>query len=322
MALTTIDQVLQIPGLNNIASVPTAWLTSLIGAADSAIKHHCKQNLEYQSQVEYYSGNLQRDIIARQFPVIQGTTQIAAGSNGAVLPQSTINVASTAGFPTGAGPNGILPTIGIQTSLSSWTPVTYTGTTSTAFTGCSGGTGTLSSAATLNQVYMPVVFYDPLGYYGQNPAGFGVGSQMVMGRQYVVVVDDGGMVSNRGLIRRVAGYGGPGDGGLWFGDWYGGYPNLLAAGKLAASRGPVWPGCEGGLRVNYSSGFLPGQIPPDLQYACSMLVLTMVRNQPAGGLLSNESLGSYAYSILSQSADFPELSGIPTTLSHYRESAW
>lgn len=70
-------------------------------------------------------------------------TSIAAGSNGAALPQATINVASTTGFPT-SGYIYVLTTTGYQ-------PVVYTSTTGTSFTGCSGGTGTM---ATGNPVFI------------------------------------------------------------------------------------------------------------------------------------------------------------------------
>jgi len=71
-----------------------------------------------------------------------GTT-IAAGSNGLALPQSTITVAETRGFPTSG-------TITINIAGSPQT-ITYTGLgntgigtlSSTTFTGCTGGTGTL-----------------------------------------------------------------------------------------------------------------------------------------------------------------------------------
>ena len=65
------------------------------------------------------------------------TTTIAAGSNGASLPQATINVASAASF-SASGTISVL-------SSSGWQNVTYTGTTGTTFTGCSGGTGTLAT---------------------------------------------------------------------------------------------------------------------------------------------------------------------------------
>lgn len=72
----------------------------------------------------------------------QVTTSIAAASNGAVLPQATLTVGSTTGFPTSGT---LLITIGTVT-----TTVNYTGTTSTTFTGCSGGAGTLATGNTVS----------------------------------------------------------------------------------------------------------------------------------------------------------------------------
>lgn len=65
-------------------------------------------------------------------------TVIAAGSNGQVLPQATINVSSTTGFPTSG-------TINVTTSSNVQQVVTYTGVTATSFTGCSGGSGTMTT---------------------------------------------------------------------------------------------------------------------------------------------------------------------------------
>lgn len=69
------------------------------------------------------------------------STTIAAGSNGAALPQATINVAATAGMPT----SGKVRIGGIDGAI-----VTYTGVTGTTLTGCTGGTGTLSTSETVN----------------------------------------------------------------------------------------------------------------------------------------------------------------------------
>jgi len=71
------------------------------------------------------------------------STTIAVGSNNASLPQSTINVASTAGFPT-SGNIFVFTTTGVQT-------VAYTGISGgTQFTGCTGGTGTMTTGNTVN----------------------------------------------------------------------------------------------------------------------------------------------------------------------------
>lgn len=77
-------------------------------------------------------------------------TTVLSATNGTTvfvnLPQTTINVVSTAGFPqTGTlrvvtwGPN----TQGVPANGSGVQNVTYTGITATTFTGCTGGTGTL-----------------------------------------------------------------------------------------------------------------------------------------------------------------------------------
>ncbi len=69
--------------------------------------------------------------------MIAHATTIAVASNGASLPQATINVASTGGFPA-AGTLLIATTVGNES-------VTYTGITSTTFTGAAGGTGTMAT---------------------------------------------------------------------------------------------------------------------------------------------------------------------------------
>ena len=76
---------------------------------------------------------------------IQATT-ITAGSNAAVLPQATINVASTTGF-TLAGPINVTTGGGVQS-------VTCTGGTGTTFTGCTGGSGTMSTGGAVGQTVM------------------------------------------------------------------------------------------------------------------------------------------------------------------------
>ncbi|HUQ85063.1 MAG TPA: hypothetical protein VM077_01960 [Candidatus Limnocylindrales bacterium] len=63
----------------------------------------------------------------------KASTTVAAGSNGAVLPQATINVVSTARFSSSG-------TFVIGNST-----IAYTGTTATSFTGCTGGSGTLAT---------------------------------------------------------------------------------------------------------------------------------------------------------------------------------
>lgn len=313
--LIDVERIQAMPGLSNLAAVPIAWLNTLLGAADRAIKQYLKRDIELTAYVEYYSGNTQRDIILRQFPVLYGATTIASASNGASLPQATINVASTTGFHPGlAGDTSLTPpTLAIQTGTNTYTTVTYTGTTATTFTGCTGGTGTLSSTAGLNAVFSPVVFYDPGGYYGQAPSAFAANTLMVQGTQYVTMLDSGGTTSHRGLIRRI---GGAGAGFVGF------YPESMYSGKLGAYRMPTWPRGDGNIKVCYNAGYANGKVPQDIQIACAMLVAYMVRNLPNGAPLASESLGQYSYQVLQASTDIPELGSLPKLLSGYREVSW
>jgi len=104
-------------------------------------------------------------------------TAIASGSAGLSLPQSTIDVGSTTGFNTSL-PLAVPSNAGIQS-------VTCTGTTSTTFTGCSGGSGALSGGQTVLQATTAptrgsdpwpgniITFFDANNnpIYGVNPVG-------------------------------------------------------------------------------------------------------------------------------------------------------
>ena len=82
---------------------------------------------------------------------VGNNTTIASGSNGQSLPQSTINVVSTTGFPTSG-------TIFVTTSTGSFA-VTYTNTNATQFTGCSGGSGTMSTGGAVSNLNRYVLDY-------------------------------------------------------------------------------------------------------------------------------------------------------------------
>lgn len=83
-----------------------------------------------------------------------GGSTIAAGSNGAALPQATINVASTAAVAATGNTILVETSTGLQL-------VTFTGSTGTTYTGCTGGTGTMSTGAGVYPGYMLRVFGTP-----------------------------------------------------------------------------------------------------------------------------------------------------------------
>lgn len=84
-------------------------------------------------------GGSEAAIMVKGIAYDQSTT-LAASMDGVSLPQSTISVASTEGF----GPATTQTAIAVQTS-EGLQVVTFTGKTATSFTGCSGGTGTMST---------------------------------------------------------------------------------------------------------------------------------------------------------------------------------
>src|ERR1035437_1779486 len=96
-------------------------------------------------------------------------TTISAFSAGLFLPQSAINVVNTTGFPTSG-------TINVQTSNGMQT-VTYGGTTSTSFTGASGGTGQMfgPSPGPASLVTKPQTFYVEVGGNGTAGSTGGLG---------------------------------------------------------------------------------------------------------------------------------------------------
>jgi hypothetical protein len=320
--LTNLETILRLP-LPPAVLANQSWLGDLLGEADAGIKKYCKRDLEMTSYVEYHDGHNTPEVIARQYPIWVAQTSISALSNGASLPVSTLNVTSTKGFPPGTGgnPNAQPPSLCVQTGLSTYATVTYTGTTATSFTGCQGGTGTLTSQLGQSTVGTPCVYFNETGYYGQAPpnatgipSGFSDGNLMVLGSQFAVEVDDGrGQRSDRGLILKLGGV------GVGFPGFY---RETLYSGKLAAYRLPCWPRGYGNIKVAYTAGYFP--IPFDLVNACVQMVAWLSRSQPLGGVLTSENLGGYSYSILTNpdANSKPELGSIIQTLTRYRETSW
>lgn len=117
----------------------------------------------------------------RQNPVgfaSAGATTIAAPSNGQVLPQFSINVASTAGFPS-AGTLFVVTSLGVQT-------VTYTGESGTQFTGCTGGAGTMSTGNAVTSASASVriagIADVPTARFDVAPTGADVGARVFMSK--------------------------------------------------------------------------------------------------------------------------------------------
>lgn len=158
------------------------------------------------------------------------------------------------------------------------------------------------------------VHLDMTGYSGQGTNAFAASTLLTLGTDYFLELDKGGEVSNRGFLRKISGSAG----GAWTLPLMsmGGY-----GGRLAGTRPAVWPLGYGNIKVVYTAGY--AEIPEDLSGACASLVAWMVRNKPAGGVLSNESLGAYSYGTLqlASTGQLAELGSIVQTLKPYREIA-
>ncbi len=155
------------------------------------------------------------------------------------------------------------------------------------------------------------LYLDDQAYYGKAPNSFAAGTELTNGVDYVQVIDDGEELSESGLVLKISGANG---------GFIGAYPRQFYPSKLAGSKPPCWPFGYGNIKVVYTAGF--AEVPLDLTNAATSLVVYASRNQPAGGILSNESLGSYSYSViqLAASGNCPELGSIGQCLKAYREA--
>lgn len=311
------------------ASPPTnpVWLNQLLVEADSAIKTFIGFNPEWTSypgvgvsggtngDSGFYSGQERTDIVIRQYPLLLPSTAIAVGSNGAGLPQSTINVASTIGF----NPDGGTFTIVLGGNANpAAAAIKYTGLTSTSFTGCTTqSTGTL---ATSQQVWGIALWFNQQGYGGQGPNAFTAQTLLTPGQAFMVpttreIPCPGGTVpmAGSGLIRRL------GNQAFFGGGWPGGFGGWNRNAKLSATQLSSWPFGYQNIQVAYQAGY--PVIPSDLAFACQLLVQQMVINLPFGGALQSQTLGAWSYSLLAQAAvgQMPQLATVATILRRYRD---
>ena len=136
-------------GLEFNASIPVA--TRVVGSGDVGriLVLKSTTNPTYNSGcfliTGFDSGTNSYALDFRSGAVLSGATSCTSSQT---LPTANINVVSTTGFPS-SGSVLIVSSAGTQT-------VNYTGTNSTQFTGCTGGTGTISSGSPVNrQITLP-----------------------------------------------------------------------------------------------------------------------------------------------------------------------
>lgn len=115
-------------------------------------------------------------------------TTIGASSNGASLPQTTIYATSTADF---ASAGSLL----VETSTDKWQEVSYSGKTSTTFTGCSGGTGTMTIGGSINTATQLVMT--------SNATASGTQVSVALGGERNVKTNAVTLIGNNNLIENV-----------------------------------------------------------------------------------------------------------------------
>lgn len=155
------------------------------------------------------------------------------------------------------------------------------------------------------------VYFDQNGYWGQGSGAFGAATELTQGTQWALIQEDSSG-SRRGMIRKL---------GSANSAFIGYYPENFWSGKLGARRLPSWPVGNGNLKIVYTAGY--ATIPDDLQLACDMMTMFLIRNVPSGAPLTSESLGAYSYSVGSGLiGSHPELGSVKQLLSPYREMVW
>lgn len=113
------------------------WIEDAQNCLLSKVVNLWTTSITYNHTLQPRGGQVHIDTGYLSYSLAGPATTIAAASNAVALPQATINVASTANFPT-VGTAKVTTSTGVQ-------QVAYTGVTATTLTGCEGGTGTMST---------------------------------------------------------------------------------------------------------------------------------------------------------------------------------
>ncbi len=150
------------------------------------------------------------------------------------------------------------------------------------------------------------VYYDPSGYFGQNPVGaFAPATELTLGTDFALHID--GCLpgtttpcSYRGTIERLN--------GIW---------PALRQWKVGAITPTLTP-TQGNIGVQYTAGFTT--VPADLESAAFQLVVDFRRNKLFGsGRVQNESYENYSVALAqARLATAPEIGSIRGMLSKYR----
>lgn len=152
------------------------------------------------------------------------------------------------------------------------------------------------------------VWVDASGFYGDGPNAFGPSTLIVAGTDYALVRDDG-PVGKSGVLRRLT-Y----PQFLFPGDMY-----LRRPGGLSYSYPSYWQSGSGNIKVEYTYGFAPKNLPVDLQAAVEGAVGILSNSVKRGFPTVSESLGAYSYTLAITRE--PEWGSVRQLLSRYRDTS-
>lgn len=235
-------------------------------------------------------------------------TTVSASSNNVNLPTGTINVSSTAGFPT-SGSIGVQVIVNNSTT---YTTVNYTNTNSTQFLGCTGGTGTIFTGYQIGLIGSILVgtWTAPAGIKwvtltGCGGGGGGGGGASCSGRSQTYFAGGGGggfcaptitqIISvTPGVVYNVS----IGEGGI------GGTSNCVAN---IVNGGGTRPGNQGsdGSATIFGSNLFPGGKGGREGYLISINSLTFVSGSDCGGVTLSGSSNPSASNIQNQTERVP-----------------
>ena len=138
------------PRVSGTGGDPRGWdhTNVITGALSGATVTPTATVIEYVREIVFWYNNITTGHIYYQCidsvgeaSVTKASTTIAAGSNGQALPQGTINVASTSGFPSSGS-------LVIATAVRNET-IQYQAINATSFLGCTGGSSSMATGNTV-----------------------------------------------------------------------------------------------------------------------------------------------------------------------------
>jgi hypothetical protein len=277
-------------------------LQLILKGTDQTVKTFCKRNFELCVYTEFRDGQGIQDQWLRNRPVryynitgtlTQGLPQITG------LPSTTGLVV---GMPAVQQNLNAIPAGAVIQSVDSGTQVTLT------------QSPTISGSYAI--FFGIAVWLDAGGFNGQGINPFASNTQLSMGLDYTLPLDDPTLptASKSGLISRLGG-GYTGSGIDWPFEW--------RKGTLTARMPPAWPIGKGNIKLVYAAGWSENEIPNDLQLCVLKLCAWVRAITPVGVPVQIEAIKDQIMSLLNgQTAADPEVGTMRETLRHYRERAW